>query len=57
MLISAELATANIEMNGKIAPIGRFGAPVCTTSSSGVAPSFDNSPGGTNATADIDTST
>src|SRR6478752_2872992 len=39
MLISAEFATANIEMNGRMSPIGRPGAPALTTSTSGVSDS------------------
>jgi hypothetical protein len=56
MLISAELATATIEMNGKMSLIGMSGAPRSTTSVSGVSLAA-SSPTGTRATAQIDTST
>ena len=55
MLISAELATANIVMTPK-RPIGKPGAPASTTCSSGVSPSLSAS-AGTSAIAEIDTST
>ena len=54
MLIKAELATANMLINGKIWSNGRFGAPSETTSSSGVLDPL-SSPMGTSATAEIDT--
>ena len=56
MLIKAELATANIEISGKIWSTGRLGAPAATTLSSGASPS-PSSPGGTSATAEMDTRT
>ena len=56
MLISAELATATIEMNGKMSPIGTSGAPRSTTRVSGVSLAA-SSPTGTSATAQIETST
>ncbi|GAA2844328.1 hypothetical protein GCM10020220_036980 [Nonomuraea rubra] len=37
MLISAEFATANIEMNGSRSAIGKRGVAVCTTVASGVS--------------------
>ena len=55
MLISALLATANMVMKPKIQS-GKFGAPACTTFSSGVSPSPSCS-GGTSVIAEIDTST
>ena len=58
MLISAELATANIPMNGKMVSNGRSGAPAATTWVS--ADPFSGSvrsPTGTRATAEIDTRT
>ncbi len=55
MLISALLATANIVMKPKIST-GKFGAPACTTCSSGVSPSPSCS-GATSVIAEIDTST
>ena len=39
MLISAELATANIAMNGKTLSTGKSGSPAATTLVSGVSPS------------------
>ena len=56
MLINAELATANIEMNGRMSPIGRPGAPALTTSTSGVSLSA-SVPTGTRATEAMDTRT
>ncbi len=56
MLISAVLATANIEMNGSRSAMGKSGAAVCTTVTSGVSLPA-SSPIGTTATAQIDTST
>ena len=58
MLISAELATANMPMNGKTLSNGKFGAPAATTwvsadPSSGLA----SVPTGTSATAVIETRT
>ena len=56
MLISAVLDTANIEMNGRMSSIGRFGAPALTTSTSGVSLA-SSVPTGTSATAMIATRT
>ena len=56
MLISAELATANIAMNGISLSIGKSGTPAETTLVRGVSPS-PSSPIGTRATATIATST
>ena len=56
MLISAELATANIAMNGITLSIGKSGSPAETTLVSGVSPS-PSSATGTRATAKIATST
>ena len=56
ILISAEFATANIVMNGKITSIGIPGAPSRTTSSSGVSLSV-STPIGTAATVTMETST
>ena len=56
MLINAELATANIEMNGRMLSIGRPGAPALTTSTSGVSLSA-STPTGTSATEAMETST
>src|SRR5699024_4881697 len=56
MLSSAEFATANIVMNGKIVSIGTPGAPALTTSSRGVSLSV-RTPIGTAATVTMDTST
>ena len=55
MLISAELATANMVMKPKI-QTGKFGAPARTTCNSGVSPSPSLS-GGTSVIAEIETST
>ena len=55
MLISAELATANIVMTAKIA-IGKAGAPAWTTLRSGVSPS-PSSAGLTSVTEAMATST
>ena len=55
MLISAELATANMVMKPKIQS-GKFGAPDCTTCNSGVSPSPSFS-GETSVIAEIETST
>ena len=49
MLISAEFATANIEMNGRIVAAGMPGAAACTTLTRGVSLSA-SSPTGTRAT-------
>ena len=49
MLISAELATANSEMNGRNCSTGMPGAPVSTTVTSGVSLSA-RTPTGTRAT-------
>ena len=49
MLISAEFATANIEMNGSRSLIGTPGAAVSTTVTSGVSLSA-STPTGTRAT-------
>ncbi len=58
MLIRAELATANIPMNGKILSNGMSGAPAATTwISAESAPSAVRSPTGTSATAVIETRT
>lgn len=58
MLMSAEFATANIPMNGKIVSNGRFGAPAATTCvSADPLASSVRSPTGTSATAVIATST
>ncbi len=58
MLISAELATANMPMNGKIVSKGRPGAPAATTWVSAEPLSASvRSPTGTSATALIETST
>ncbi len=54
MLISAVLATANIEMKGRICSIGRPGAPALTTSTSGVSLA-SRVPIGTSATATMAT--
>ncbi|MNV48977.1 hypothetical protein D3C71_1409090 [compost metagenome] len=56
MLISAEFATANIEITGMMYSTGKSGAARLTTSTSGVE-LLANSPTGTSATAHIDTST
>ena len=56
MLISAELATANIEMNGMMLPIGSPGAPIATTSTSGVSLAA-SVPTGTSATDATETRT
>jgi hypothetical protein len=56
MLISAEFATANIEMNGRMSPIGRPGAPALTTATSGVSDSA-RVPTGTSATDATETRT
>ena len=58
MLISAEFATANMPMNGKILSNGSPGAPARTTwvSAEPFAVST-RSPTGTSATAQIETST
>ncbi len=55
MLISAELATANIVITPKM-PSGKPGAPAETTLRSGVSPS-PNSAAGTRVMAEIDTRT
>ncbi len=56
MLISAELATADIAMNGISLSIGKSGRPAETTFVSGVSPSPSWSTG-TRATAKMATST
>ncbi|CAM4082833.1 hypothetical protein ACMU6081_26580 [Achromobacter mucicolens] len=56
MLMSAEFATANIEMIGMMYSTGRSGAARLTTSTSGVL-LLASSPTGTSATAQMDTST
>ncbi|CAM5719321.1 hypothetical protein SHIRM173S_01212 [Streptomyces hirsutus] len=56
MLISAELATANMEMNGSKSAMGKSGAAVCTTVANGVSLEASR-PTGTTATAQTDTRT
>ena len=55
MLMSALFATANMVMKPKIQS-GKFGAPCCTTCSSGVSPSASFS-GDTSVIAEIETRT
>ena len=57
MLISALFATANIEMNGSSAVIGKSGAAVCDHRRQRASRSSASSPTGTTATAMIETST
>ena len=58
MLISAELATANMPMNGKIVSKFRSGAPAATTwVSAWPLSGLVRSPTGTSATAVIETRT